>query len=69
MSNKLMVLALIGIAALPLAAQKIESEWGDRNRILHLQTALNHLTIIEVSEPVTMVAAGSPSFKVEWKEN
>ena len=69
MSNKLIALALIVIAALPLGAQKIESESGDRNRIVHLETALNHLTIIEVSEPVTMVAAGSPSFKVEWKEN
>jgi hypothetical protein len=69
MSKKLIALALIPIAALPLAAQKIESESSDRNRIVHLQTALNHLTIIEVSEPVTMVAAGSPSFKVEWKEN
>jgi hypothetical protein len=69
MRSKLIALALIPIATLPLAAQKIESESGDRNRIVHLQTALNHLTIIEVSEPVTMVAAGSPSFKVEWKEN
>jgi len=69
MSSKFIALALIPIATLPLAAQKIESESGDRNRIVHLETALNHLTIIEVSEPVMMVAAGSPSFKVEWKEN
>src|SRR5215472_15794428 len=69
MRSKLIALALILIATLPLAAQKIESESGDRNRIVHLQAALNHLTIIELSEPVTMVAAGSPSFKVEWKEN
>lgn len=60
---------LVAVAAVPLAAQKIQSETSDRNRIVHLQTALNHLTIIEVNEPVTMVAAGSPSFKVEWKEN
>jgi hypothetical protein len=25
--------------------------------------------VIEVNEPVTLVATGSPSFKVEWKEN
>jgi len=30
---------------------------------------LNHLTVIEVGEPVVQVAAGSPSFKVEWREN
>jgi hypothetical protein len=60
---------LVVVTAVPLMAQKIQSETSDRNRIVHLQTALNHLTIIEVNEPVTMVAAGSPSFKVEWKEN
>jgi hypothetical protein len=62
-------LMLIALAALPLPAQKVQTESGDRRRIVHLQTALNHLTVIEVNEPVTMVAAGSPSFKVEWKEN
>ena len=36
---------------------------------MHLKTALNHLTVIEVGEPVVQVAAGSPSFKVEWREN
>ncbi len=59
----------MALAAGPLLAQQIQSETGDRRRIVHLQTALNHLTVIEVNEPVTMVAAGSPSFKVEWKEN
>jgi len=64
------ILAMLAVAlAMPAAAQKIQNETGDRNRIVHLQTALNHLTIIEVNEPVAMVAAGSPSFKVEWKEN
>ena len=64
------ILAMLAVAlAMPAVAQKIQNETGDRNRIVHLQTALNHLTIIEVNEPVAMVAAGSPSFKVEWKEN
>jgi hypothetical protein len=63
------ILMLTALAALPLPAQRVESEAGDRRRIVHLQTALNHLTVIEVNEPVTLVAAGSPSFKVEWKKN
>jgi len=69
MKQEWIVVTLIAATAVPLVAQKIQSETTDRNRIVHLQTALNHLTIIEVNEPVTMVAAGSPSFKVEWKEN
>jgi hypothetical protein len=69
MKSKWASLLLIAWAVSPLPAQKVQSETGDRRRIVHLQTALNHLTVIEVNEPVTLVAAGSPSFKVEWKEN
>src|SRR5581483_3605735 len=53
----------------PAFAQKIETETADRTHVVHLKTALNHLTVIEVAEPVVQVAAGSPSFKVEWREN
>jgi hypothetical protein len=63
------ILMLIALAAWPVPGQRVESEAGDRRRIVHLQTALNHVTVIEVNEPVTLVATGSPSFKVEWKEN
>ncbi len=53
----------------PARAQKIETQKPDRNRIVRVQTALNHLTVIEVGEPVTTVAAGSSLFKIEWREN
>lgn len=57
------------VARVPLLAQKIERETGDRTRIIHLKTAMNHLTVIELREPVIQVATGSQSFKVEWREN
>ena len=60
---------MLAAAVVPVVAQKIDTETSDRTRIVHLKTALNHLTVIEVSEPVVQVAAGSPSFKVEWREN
>jgi hypothetical protein len=41
----------------------------DRGKITHVQTALNHLTVLEMSEPVSTVAVGSLVFKVEWREN
>jgi hypothetical protein len=68
---KRIVVTFIVLASvvIPAAAQKIASETGDRTHIVHLRTALNHLTVIEVAEPVVQVAAGSPSFKVEWREN
>ena len=56
-------------AAAPLLAQQIESETSDRSQIIHLRTALNHLTVIELRDPVIQVATGSQSFKVEWREN
>src|SRR6202451_336142 len=66
---------LIGTLALtltfpPLPAQKIETEPPSRERVVRVQTAMNHLTVIEVAEPVTTVAVGSPqAFKVERREN
>lgn len=69
MKRILMTLALATLTLVPAVAQKIGTEASDRTRIVHLKTALNHLTVIEVGEPVVEVAAGSPSFKVEWREN
>ena len=56
-------------AALAAYGQKIESQKPDRTRITRVETALNHLTVIEVGDPVEQVAAGSASYKVEWRGN
>jgi Conjugal transfer protein len=66
---------LIGALALTAAAtltpaQKIETETASREHVVHVQTAMNHLTVIEVAEPVTTVTVGSPqAFRVERREN
>jgi len=65
----LTALAVLAIASFSGWAQTIETQKPDRDRIVHVQTALNHLTVIEVGEPVAMVAAGSEAFKVEWRES
>ena len=66
-------LALVLIALLlgvcPVTAQKIETQAAGSAAITRVQTALNHLTVIQLSEPVLSVAAGSQAFKVEWREN
>ena len=69
MRRVVLMFAVLAALLVPAVAQKIETETSDRTRIVHLKTALNHLTVIEVGEPVVQVAAGSPSFKVEWREN
>ena len=63
------ILIIIVAAAAQLVAQKIDRERSDSGQIIHLRTALSHLTLIELREPVTQVATGSQSFKVEWREN
>jgi hypothetical protein len=60
---------LFAISAETSPAQRVQTLKPDRGRILHVQTALNHLSILEMSEPVTTVAVGSPLFKIEWREN
>src|SRR5215469_9131988 len=69
MKRILLIFVLLLLELVPGLAQRIETENSDRTRIVHLKTALNHLTVIEVAEPVIQVAAGSPAFKVEWREN
>jgi len=65
----ILIITALTAAWVPLLAQKIERETGDRTQIIHLKTAMNHLTVIELHEPVIQVATGSQSFKVEWREN
>ena len=69
MKRIVLPLVVLVSALIPAAAQKIETATSDRTRVVHLKTALNYLTVIELNEPVMQVAAGSPSFKVEWREN
>ena len=59
----------VGALSWPAWGQKVEMEKPDRGKIIHVQTALNHLTVLELTEPVSTVAVGSPVFKVEWREN
>jgi hypothetical protein len=60
---------IVLILAVPLWAQKIETATPSRDRVMPIHTALEHLTVIEVGEPVVTVAAGSAAFKVEWRDN
>jgi hypothetical protein len=57
------------VLVVPCLAQTIVTEAPNRDRIVQVHTALNHLTVIEVGEPVVTVATGSDAFKVEWRGN
>ena len=66
MVRSLIGLVLLAIAA-PSLAQKIVIEAPNRNQVIQVHTALNHLTVIEAGQPVVTVATGSDAFKVEWR--
>ena len=68
MARSLIGLLLLAVAA-PSWAQKIETQAPNRNQVIQVHTALNHLTVIEAGEPVVTVATGSDAFKVEWRDN
>jgi Conjugal transfer protein len=40
-----------------------------KNDVLHLATALDHITVLEFGEAVTLAAAGSSAFNIEWRGN
>jgi len=46
-----------------------QSGTSSPNSVLHVATALNHLTVLEFHEPVTMAAAGSSDFQIEREAN
>jgi hypothetical protein len=68
--NRLFASCLLAtVITLPAWAQKVEVQRPDRSQVFQVRTALHHLTVLEMAEPVSAVAVGSPAFKVEWREN
>ncbi|MHB8527754.1 MAG: hypothetical protein ACYDD2_16630 [Candidatus Acidiferrales bacterium] len=61
-------LAVLAIG-IPAWAQRIEVHEPAQEQIVRVRTALDHLTVIQVREPVLSVAAGSQAFRVEWRNN
>src|SRR5207302_8534602 len=51
------------------AALSQQSDTAGPNAVVHIATALNHLTVLEFHEPVTMAAAGSSDFQIERQAN
>jgi Conjugal transfer protein len=52
-----------------IAALAQQSGTPSPNAVVHIATALNHLTVLEFHEPVTMAAAGSSDFQIEREAN
>ena len=52
-----------------IAALSQQSVSPSPDAVVHVATALNHLTVLEFHEPVTMAAAGSSDFQIERESN
>ena len=62
--------SLIVVSSLfAIAALSQQSGTPSSNAVVHVATALNHLTVLEFHEPVTMAAAGSSDFQIEREAN
>ena len=58
------------LVVLGASAQKLETQLPDQKKVIRVETATDHLTVIEVGSPVTMVAVGNQgAFTVERREN
>jgi len=62
--------SLIVVSSLcAIAALSQQSVSPSLDAVVHVATALNHLTVLEFHEPVTMAAAGSSDFQIEREAN
>lgn len=62
----IILIFIYSLSALPLCAQQ---SGVPAENVLHVATSLNHLTVLEFHEPVTMAAAGSSDFQIERQDN
>lgn len=63
-------IVLSSVPSAGLLAQKLETQPSDTKKVVRVETAADHLTVIEAAEPVTMVAVGNQgAFTVERREN
>jgi hypothetical protein len=64
LASLILIYSLCSIAAFPQ-----QEGTSKHDAVIHVSTALNHLTVFEFHEPVTMAAAGSSDFQIEREAN
>jgi len=65
MKQGLLFIFFIGAVGIPSAPSQVPPS----PNLVHVATALNHLTVLEFHEPVAMAAAGSSDFQIERQED
>ncbi len=67
MKRHVSLILIYGLCAIAALSQQSGTPGPDA--VVHVATALNHLTVLEFHEPVTMAAAGSSDFQIERESN
>lgn len=67
MKHAAVLLFILSISLAGLA--QTEAGMAPQTQTRHLATALDHITVVEFEEPVTLAAAGSSAFSIEWRKN
>jgi hypothetical protein len=63
-------IAIAAVITSGASAQKLETQTLNTNKVVRVETAKDHLTVIELGDPVMMVAIGNQNaFTVERREN
>lgn len=62
-------LLLFLMIAPSLSADESKVQQRTEDEVIHVATSLDHLTVLEFGEPVTMAAAGSAAFQIERHED
>ena len=66
MKQNLALILIYVICTVVSAGQQTETA---TSKVSHVGTAMNHLTVLEFQEPVTLAAAGSSDFQIERQDN
>jgi hypothetical protein len=66
MKRALMFVLMCAVSA---SAGELKLHQAAESPVVHVATALDHLTVLEFGEPVTMAAAGSSTFQIERHDN
>ena len=66
MKRHLALILIYTVCTITSAGQQAEPA---ASKVSHIATALNHLTVLEFQEPVTLAAAGSADFQIERQDN
>jgi len=67
MKRLLMFVLMLGVTS--AVGDELKTTQPAPNEVIRIATALDHLTVLEFGEPVTMAAAGSQAFQIERHED